>query len=87
MLLVDKYNPRCIKEIIGNSEIISILENIGNDFPHLLFTGPPGTGKTTVSHIIRNNFNYLELNASDERGIETIRVTLKNFCNKNIDNK
>lgn len=87
MLLVDKYNPNEIKDIIGNGDVISILESVGNDFPHLLFTGPPGTGKTTVAHIIRKNFNFLELNASDERGIETIRVTLKNFCNKNIENK
>lgn len=87
MLLVDKYNPNEITDILGNNEVISILESIEDDFPHLLLTGPSGTGKTTIAHIMRKNFNFLELNASDDRGIETIRVTLKNFCNRNIDRK
>ncbi len=64
-----------------------MLGSMKDDFPHLLLTGPPGTGKTTVSHIIKKDFNTLELNASDERGIVTIKNSLKNFCMKNSDRK
>ena len=52
-----------------------------------MLTGPPGTGKTTIAHIIKKDYDTLELNASDERGIDTIRNLLKNFCYKNSDRK
>jgi len=87
MLLVDKYSPQKLQDILGNKEVLSILSRIKSDFPHLFFTGPPGTGKTTVAHIIKTDFECLELNASDERGIDTIRTSLKDFCNKQGDNK
>lgn len=87
MLLVDKYSPKRVEDLLGNQDVVSILAHIKDDFPHLLLTGPPGTGKTTAAHIIRQSFDFLELNASDERGIDTIRTTLKNFCNKSSPNK
>lgn len=87
MLLVDKYSPKRIEDLLGNQDVVSLLAHMKDNFPHLLLTGPPGTGKTTAAHIIRQSFNFLELNASDERGIDTIRTTLKNFCNKSIPNK
>jgi len=87
MLLVDKYSPQKIDEILGNSDVIQIVKDIKDDFPHLLFTGPPGTGKTTLAHLLKAGFETLELNASDERGIETVRVQLKGFCQRSIDRK
>lgn len=83
MLFVEKYCPTTIKEILGNDDVMQILSSMNDNFPHLLLTGPPGTGKTTVAHIIKKDFDVLELNASDERGIDTIRTLLKNFCHKN----
>lgn len=87
MLFVDKYSPKKIDGILGNKDIIQIIKDIKNDFPHLLLTGPPGTGKTTLAHLIKSNFDTLELNASDERGIDTVRMLLKSFCYKNSPNK
>lgn len=87
MLLVDKYSPKKMEDLLGNQDVVSILAHAKSSFPHLLLAGPPGTGKTTAAHIIRQHFDFLELNASDERGIETIRTTIKNFCNKSGSNK
>lgn len=87
MLFVEKYCPNSINDMLGNEDVMQMLGAIKDDFPHLLLTGPPGTGKTTVAHIIKKDFDYLELNASDERGIDTIRTLLKNFCHKNSDKK
>ncbi len=87
MLLVKKYVPEKIVDVLGNREVVEILRSIGENFPHLLFTGPPGTGKTTSAHLLSVGHDVLELNASDERGIETIRTKVKNFCYKNTKNK
>lgn len=87
MLFVDKYAPKNIEDILGNTDVIQTVSNMKMDFPHLLLTGPPGTGKTTLAHLVKKDFDTLELNASDERGIDTIRNTLKNFCYKNTPNK
>lgn len=79
-LLTEKYRPKTLDDVIGNEVIIKLIKNLDNTFPHLLFCGPPGTGKTTVSKILSQKFSkVLELNASDERGIDTIRNRIKTF--------
>jgi len=87
---VEKYRPHRIEELIGQSEIKNKLLGFINSgsLPHLLFAGPPGTGKTTAvlalaSEIFNNEIlteNLLELNASDDRGIDTIRNQVKEFA-------
>jgi len=85
----EKYRPSNFAEIKGQKEIvekISALVKSGN-MPHLLFSGPAGVGKTTLSLVIAKQLfgenwrqNTLELNASDERGIDIVRVKVKDFA-------
>jgi replication factor C subunit 2/4 len=91
---VEKYRPKTIDEVQSQDEIIKTLsENINvNNLPHLLFYGNPGTGKTsTILALARDLFGstiserVLELNASDERGIDVIRDKVKNFASRSIN--
>jgi len=92
----EKYRPKHLKDVIGQENIVKrlIAFTLSDSMPHLLFAGPPGTGKTTCSLALANDIfkdgvkeNFLELNASDERGIDTIRVKVKNFArSKSIGN-
>jgi len=85
----EKYRPSKFEEIKGQKEIvekISAFVRSGN-MPHLLFSGPAGVGKTTLSLVIAKQLfgehwreNTLELNASDERGIDVVRVKVKDFA-------
>ncbi|MBO3798159.1 MAG: replication factor C small subunit [Thermoproteota archaeon] len=89
LLWVEKYRPRSLDEIIDREEVVSRLKSfikIGN-VPNMLFVGPPGTGKTTAALALVNDLyqgsasgRFLELNASDERGINTIREVVKDFA-------
>lgn len=79
MLLVEKYRPNKIEDVVGfPQDKIQINEGL----PHLLFYGPPGTGKTTLAKIIIRTLgsDHIVLNASDERGIDTIRDKVKVFA-------
>jgi len=85
----EKYRPSVFHEVVGQDEIIKRTESLTKalNIPHLLFAGPAGTGKSTLALIIvkelfKENWkeNYLELNASDERGINVIREKVKNFA-------
>jgi replication factor C small subunit len=89
LIWVEKYRPSRIDEIIDQEEVkerIKQFVKTGN-MPHLIFFGPPGTGKTTMALAIAHELygdswreNVLELNASDERGITTIRERVKEFA-------
>ncbi len=87
-LWVEKYRPQKLDEIIGQEEIIKRLKAfLTKGLPHLLFAGPPGCGKTTAAIAIAHELygsnwhaNYLELNASDERGIDVVRHKIKDFA-------
>ena len=85
----EKYRPSIFSEVVGQDNIVKRVESLTNslNIPHLLFAGPAGTGKSTLALIIvkelfKDNWreNYLELNASDERGINVIREKVKNFA-------
>lgn len=85
----EKYRPRYLKDVIGQRHIVQRLESFvkNKSLPHCLFSGPSGVGKTTCALCIAREFfgsswksSFLELNASDTRGIDTIRVQVKDFA-------
>ena len=85
----EKYRPSQFSEVVGQDETVKKVQSLTNslNIPHLLFVGPAGTGKSTLALIIVKELfgknwreNYLELNASDERGINVVREKVKNFA-------
>jgi replication factor C subunit 3/5 len=86
---IEKYRPKSLDEVVSQNNIIETLGKfieIGQ-LPHLLFYGPPGSGKTSsilsiATKIYGSNIGFmvLELNASDTRGIEDVRTQIKNFA-------
>ncbi|PRW18302.1 Replication factor C subunit 2 [Chlorella sorokiniana] len=90
---VEKYRPTRIKEIVGNVEAVSRLQVIAGEgnMPNIILAGPPGTGKTTsilcLAHeLLGPNFReaVLELNASDDRGIDVVRNKIKMFAQQKV---
>tara|TARA_Y100000310_G_scaffold343261_1_gene450054 strand:+ start:13022 stop:13975 length:954 start_codon:yes stop_codon:yes gene_type:complete len=85
----EEYRPDTFSDLIGQDEIVKRVRSLTNslNIPHFLFAGPAGTGKSTLALITVKELykekwkeNYLELNASDERGINIIREKVKNFA-------
>ncbi|RKP10910.1 P-loop containing nucleoside triphosphate hydrolase protein [Thamnocephalis sphaerospora] len=87
---VEKYRPKTMRDITAQEEVVQVLSRTveSRNLPHLLFYGPPGTGKTTtILALAREMYGHesfksrvLELNASDERGIQVVREKVKNFA-------
>ena len=86
---VEKYRPQSLDDIVGQTQIINRLEKYVNEesMPNLMFTGPAGVGKTTtalsLAKAVLGDYwkqNFLELNASDARGIDTVRNNIKTFA-------
>lgn len=88
-LYIEKYRPVTREEIVGNEQTLNDIFSLvktGN-VPHMIFEGPAGVGKTTTALVIARQLfgefykaNFMELNASDERGIQVVRDTIKTFC-------
>jgi replication factor C small subunit len=85
----EKYRPKDFSDIKGQKDIVRRVKSFveQKNMPHLLFAGPAGTGKTSLSLVIARKLfgeswknNFLELNASDERGIDVIRIKVKDFA-------
>ena len=83
-LLVEKYRSKDLSEYVGNEHIKKSIQQYldQGDIQNFIFQGPAGTGKTTLAKLIVKNLDcdYLYINASDERGIETIRDKVSSFA-------
>ena len=86
---IEKYRPNNVEEIVGNTQVISILNNMveKKSLPHLILFGSSGTGKTSTilafaKKIYGKYYKHmiLELNGSDDRGINVVREQIKEFC-------
>ncbi|EQC40585.1 replication factor C subunit 3/5 [Saprolegnia diclina VS20] len=86
---VEKYRPSSLSDLIAHADIVATLNRLidSQKMPHLLFYGPPGTGKTSMMlaaarRLYGNNYQsmVLELNASDDRGINVVRDQIKEFA-------
>ena len=85
----EKYRPSIFADVLGQEDVVKRVQALTNslNIPHLLFAGPAGIGKSTLALIVVKELfgedwkeNYLELNASDERGINVVREKVKNFA-------
>lgn len=90
-LLVEKYRPANLSDMVLSDSNRRYFESITEEIPNLLFVGVPGLGKTTLAKIIVQSIlkcQYLYINASDENGIDTIRSKVVGFSQtRSIDGK
>ena len=89
LIWTEKYRPQQFLDIKGQEEIVKRVQAFvqKKNLPHLLFAGPPGVGKSTLALVVAKQLygeewhtNFLELNASDERGIDVVRNKVKDFA-------
>ncbi|TBU00522.1 small subunit of replication factor C [Hamiltosporidium magnivora] len=79
-LWTEKYRPKTVESFEGPEYLKKFIKNTEeNSFPNLLLYGPPGTGKTTFAHLLIKK-DFMELNASDERGIGVVRNKIKVYA-------
>lgn len=85
----EKYRPKKLEDVIGQQQIVKRLISYvkSGNLPHLLFSGSPGVGKTACAVAVAREMygdtwqsNFTELNASDERGIDVVRTSIKSFA-------
>lgn len=91
-LWVEKYRPQSLKDLALSADVRTYFENVisQKEIPHLLFCGPAGTGKTTLAKILVKELDsvYRYINASDERGIDSVREKIVPFAQtKSIDGR
>ncbi len=89
VIWTEKYRPKSFAEVKGQDAVVGKIKSFVSqkNLPHLLFAGPPGVGKSTLALVAARELfgenwrqNFLELNASDERGIDVVRVKVKDFA-------
>ena len=86
---LEKYRPKSLDDVEGQADIVERLKAYAKsgNLPHLMFAGPPGTGKTTCAIALAREFfgedwrsSFFELNSSDERGIDVVRNKIKEYA-------
>ena len=89
LIWTEKYRPQTFDTVQGQDDVVSKVRAFvqAKNMPHLMFAGPAGVGKSTLALIIAKTMygeewrqNFLELNASDERGIDVVRTKVKDFA-------
>jgi len=92
MMWTEKYRPQTFDDVVGQDEIVATVRGMidrDHDIPNLRMIGEPGTGKTTIAYLIGRallkeyfDMNFVEYNASNERGVDTIRDVIKSVMHQ-----